>query len=265
MDRVTITIDGELLKFVDAMVVNGKAKSRSHAIDVLLKAAASQNTVRTAIILAAGKKERLWSEKHNAIKPLVEIDGRTVIEHIVKKFTESGVKRVIVVVGYGGEQIVAKLKDGKEFGLTIEYIFDEASSGSAGALSLCKSKVNEPFILSYSDVLYPDLDLIDLLKFHKENPSSLCTLALVNVKTPNVFGVAKLTGSKIVSFTEKPRSDTQSNLVNAGVAICEPDVFHYVSKIPSSFEKELLPVIAEKEKLFGYIYSGKWMDVELAQ
>ena len=139
-----------------------------------------------------------------------------------------------------------------------------SASGSAGALLLCKSKVSEPFILSYSDVSYPDLEVSDLVKFHKETARSpACTLALVNVKTPNAFGVAKLTGSKIVSFTEKPRAaDSASNLVNAGISICEPEIFHYIAKVPSSFEKELLPALAEKEKLYGYIYSGKWMDVD---
>ncbi|MBI4406340.1 NDP-sugar synthase, partial [Candidatus Micrarchaeota archaeon] len=117
------------------------------------------------------------------------------------------------------------------------------------------------FVLSYSDIYYPELDIADLAKFHREANRPACTLALVNVKIPSAFGVAKLTGSKIVSFTEKPRADVQSNLVNAGVGICEPSIFNFISKVPSSFEKDLLPALAEKEKLYGYIYSGKWMDV----
>ncbi len=266
MERITITIDGALLKNLDSMISEKKAKNRSHAIDILLKTAVLQSVINKAVILAAGKRERLWSEKHNTIKPLVEIDGKTVIERILEKLRDSGVKQVFIVVGYGGEQIVAKLKDGRDFGLEVEYVWDEHASGSAGALLLCRAKVTEPFIMSYSDVHYPELDVGDLVKFHRETAgNAVCTLALVNVKTPNVFGVAKLTGSKIVSFTEKPKgADAQSNLVNAGIAICESGVFNYVSKVPSSFEKELLPILAEKEKLYGYIYSGKWTDVELA-
>ncbi|MFH1247243.1 MAG: sugar phosphate nucleotidyltransferase [Candidatus Micrarchaeota archaeon] len=264
MERVTITIDDNLLKFVDGMVSGKKAKSRSHAIDVLLKTAVSNSTVANAVILAAGKKERLWSEKFGVIKPLIEIDGKTVIQLILERLKAGGVKQVFIVVGYQGEQIVGRFKDGKELGLEIHYIWDENAGGSAGALSLCKTKLNGAFIVSYADVYYPELDVADLVKFHRENShDAVCTLALVNVKTPNVFGVAKLTGSKIVSFTEKPRLDTQSNLVNAGISVCEPNIFQHVSKIPSSFEKELLPVLAEKEKLYGYIYSGKWMDVDL--
>ncbi len=266
MERVTITIDNALLKYLDGLVAGKKAKSRSHAIDVLLKSAVQQATIGKAVILAAGKKERLWSEKHNTIKPLIEVDGKPVIQRILEKLADGGVKQVFIVVGYNGEQIVGRFKDGKEFGLDIQYIWDENSSGSAGGLLLCKSKISEPFILSYADVYYPELEVGDLVKFHRENShDAACTLSLVNVKTPNVFGVAKLTGSKIVSFTEKPRTaDSQSNLVNAGIAVCEPAIFHYISKVPSSFEKELLPTLAEKEKLYGYIYSGKWMDVELA-
>ncbi len=261
MERVTITIDDDLLKEVNSMVESGKAKNRSHAIDLLLKSAILQSSVKKAVILAAGKRERLWCEKFDTIKPLVEINGKAVIEKILEKLRNTGVRQVIIVVGYGGDQIIAKLKEGKEYGLEIEYISDENASGSAGALLLCREKITEPFILSYSDVYYPELDLMDLAKFHKENSSSSCTLALVNVKTPGSFGVAKLTGSKIVSFTEKPRSDAHSNLVNAGVAICEPSIFNYIAKVPCSFEKELLPELAQKEKLFAYVYSGKWSDV----
>ena len=266
MERVTITIDDDLLKQIDGMVDGSNVKSRSHAVDLLLRSAVSQASVKKAVILAAGKKERLWSEKHSKIKPLVEVDGKTVIEIILAKLVDAGVKQVVIVVGYHGEQIVGLIKDGKDYGLSVEYLWDENSGGSAGALLLCKSKINESFVLSYSDVYYPELEVSDLVKFHRENSKNgVCTLALVNVKTPNVFGVAKLTGSMIVSFTEKPRAvESQSNLVNAGIAICEPAVFHYISKVPSSFEKELLPILAEKEKLYGYIYSGKWIDVELA-
>ncbi|MBI4406651.1 nucleotidyltransferase family protein, partial [Candidatus Micrarchaeota archaeon] len=158
--------------------------------------------------------------------------------------------------------IVSKVKDGSQFGLHVEYIWDEHASGSAGALLLCKSKISEPFILSYSDVDYPDLDVADLVKFHRDNSSAVCTLALINVKKPSDFGVAKLTGSRVVSFAEKPKA-TDSNLVNAGIAVCEPSIFNYVSKVPSSFEKDMLPLLAEKEKLFAYVYSGKWTDVGL--
>ena len=272
MQRITITIDDSLLNQLDSLVNTKQAKNRSAAVDSLLKSALSQNTVETAVILAAGKKDKLWSEKHNCIKPLAIIESKatgatpmSVIELLLKKLGEAGSKRVIIVVGYGGDQIMALLKDGKQFGLTIEYITDENNSGSAGALLLCRQKINKPFILAYSDVYCPDLNLLDLTKFHKENQTNgaICTLSLVNVKTPNVFGVAKLTGSKIVSFAEKPRAEAQSNLVNAGIAVCEPTIFDYVSKTPSSFEKELLPMLVEKEKLYGYIYSGKWMDVEL--
>ncbi|MFH0713366.1 MAG: sugar phosphate nucleotidyltransferase [Candidatus Micrarchaeota archaeon] len=265
MERITITIDDELLRFVDAMVSSGKAKNRSHAVDLLIRAAAAQSIVKTAVVLAAGKKDKLWSEEHGVIKPLVEIEGKTIIERVLLKLKNSGVTRVIIAIGYSGEQIVDKVKDGASFGLNVEYLQDENNRGSAGVLLLCKSKINEPFLLSYSDIDYPELDIFDLIKFHRERAANaVCTIALVNVKTPNVFGVAKLTGSKIVSFTEKPRLDANSNLVNAGIAVCEPSIFSYISKTPSSFEKELLPLLAEKDKLYGYIYSGKWLDIDLA-
>ena len=194
-----------------------------------------------------------------AIKPLVEVGGKTVLEHILSCLKRNGVEEAVICVGHAGENIVAKFKSGEGLGMKIDYSWEEAPVGSAGAMRLAGNGFNETFVLSYADVLYDGLGIEDMLLFHR-SCNALCTLALTNVKDPRAFGVAKLTGSRITAFTEKPAT-SQSNLVNAGIAICEPQIFDLIRKEHSSFERDLLPAIAEKEKLYGYIYSGPWFDV----
>lgn len=259
MERITITIEDQLLKQIDATVDGEKIKNRSHAIDLLLRQSLVSKSINTAVILASGPKEKLQSHG-STIKPLVVVNGKPVIVHVVEKLVAAGVSRFVIVLGYGAEEVKQTLSH-FEPSLKFEFIFEDKPAGSAASLALARTKVNEQFFLSYSDVYYPDLDLGDLVAYHRENgKSGVCTMALVNVTTPNVFGVAKLTGHRITSFTEKPKSGTDSNLVNAGIAICDPAIFTELPK-SGSFEKAVFPTLAEKNKLFAYVYSGKWQDV----
>jgi NDP-sugar pyrophosphorylase family protein len=161
-----------------------------------------------------------------------------------------------------GEKIVSRLKNGEDLGTRLSYVWEDPASpvGSAGCLRLAQPYLPEPFLLSYSDVLYDRLDLADFYRFHKAN-GGLCTIALANSPNTKAFGVAQLSGARITDFSEKP-VDSPSNLINAGVAICEPSIYPFLpKKTPSSFEHDLLPALARKGKLFGYVYSGPWFDV----
>ncbi len=258
LERVTVTIDEQLLSAVDELVGNNGVKSRSHAMDGLLRSALSQQRLRKALILAGGSETSLVAGK--SIKPLAEVGGITVIERIILKLKRAGIGEVIISVGSLGEKLVAHLQDGSAYGVTIDYAWEDQPLGGAGALKNCQARLPEPFLLSYADVIYEELDLADLYRFHKSN-NGVCTLALANSEEPSSFGVAKLSGSQIVEFEEKP-SSAEGHLVNAGVAVCEPSIFAFIpKKLPASFEHDLLPSIAGKGKLYGYVYSGEWFDV----
>ena len=236
------------------------AKSRSHAVDMLLRSALSQQRLRKALILAGGGASSVLAGRE--LKPLLDVGGITVIERIVLHLKRAGISDIVVSVGSMGERIVSKLQDGSQYGVSITYAWEPVDSpmGGAGALKSCQQKLSEPFLLTYADVLYEGLDIGDLYRFHKSN-NGVCTLALANSEEPSSFGVARLSGSKIVDFVEKPPS-AQGHLINAGVAVCEPSVFAFIPKrLPASFEHDFLPSVAKAGKLYGYVYSGAWFDV----
>lgn len=262
LERVTVTVDSHLLSSVDALVEKRKAKSRSHAFDILLRRALAGEELRKAVLLAGGPAEVLLEHHSKQPKPLLDIAGIPVVERTIMHLKKHGLEEIVACLGHSGEKIVSRLQNGEQLGVKISYAWENAQAplGSAGALRLAQKQVDEPFLFSYSDVLYDALDLGDLYQFHKR-AGGACTLALADAGEAASFGVAVLSGSKIVDFTEKP-SRAQSHLVNAGVAVCEPEVFSFIPKNSRmSFEKELLPLLARKGKLFGYAYSGKWFDV----
>jgi NDP-sugar pyrophosphorylase family protein len=261
MERVTITIDENLLHQIDDMVDDHYVKNRSHAIDLLLKKALATQAVGQAVVLAGGSAEKLALPSGKSIKPLLEVGGRSVIERILLHLKKYGVAKAVICLGVLGEGIAEKLKSSADVagGPAVEYLWENGQGGSATGLLQAKPFIKDTFILCYSDVLYDELDLADMLRFHKAN-KAVCTLALANVREPKIYGVAKMRGSQITDFSEKP-SATSSNLVNAGAAICEPEIFDFYESGVKSFERDLLPLVAKKEKLFGYVYSGPWFEL----
>lgn len=238
LERVTVTLDRALLARADACVDGIRFKSRSHAVAGLLRKALSGEGVSKALVLAGGRP------------------NPTVLEATLTRLKAFGVGEAVIALSKGGEAVVARFKDGAGSGLKLVYSWDE---GRGSALALLKARQllgEQPFLLSYADVLYPALDLADLERFHALNGGA-CTLALAGVGDPRNYGVAKLEGSRVVEFAEKPRK-AASYLVNAGVAVCDPRVFSFLNERMASIEMDLLPLLARKGELYGYPYSGEW-------
>jgi len=251
IERITVTMEKTLLARVDALVDGRHVKNRSQAVGDLLSKALENGVLRKALVLAGG---------NDSGKTLTDVAGKTVLQRVLEHLRASGIRDVVIALGKNGEKTVALFKNGEALGLSVSYSWGDGSEGTAGAIAKARQFFGEPFLLSYSDVLYDELDLRDLFDFHKKN-GGLCTLALADVRNPTGVGVARLSGSRIINFEEKPH-DSRSNLVNAGVAICEPAVLSLIRDGMRSFEKDVLPLIAAKEKLFGYAYSGEWFHVE---
>ena len=234
LERISLTIDRRLLEKVDSLVDGEANKNRSQTISALLRKALRGKGVEKALVLA-GKKNFL-------------------LEKILPWLKKNGIEEVVIAGGQN-DSVLNRIKDGKAFGLSIEYSWDE-NKGTAFALKKAQALLKEPFLLCYSDVFCEDLNLKDLLSFHDSHKNS-CTLVLTSSKHPSRFGVAKLLGVKITDFEEKPAS-AEGFLINAGVAVCNPTVFSFLEG-QSSFEKNILPVLAKQGQLFGYVYYGKWV------
>jgi choline kinase len=109
--------------------------------------------VSTAVILAAGMGTRLRTVIGNKPKGLLPWDGQSLIEHSLRRLRQTGVKKVVMVVGFEAEQYARALNHSP---LGLEFIVnsDFASTGSMHSLSLCAGKVTEDFFLLESDLLY---------------------------------------------------------------------------------------------------------------
>ena len=86
-------------------------------------------------------------------------------------------------------------------------------------------------------------------------------MALSTVADPSRFGVAKIRGSLILDFVEKPKKGTEpSKLVHSGCNIIHPGVVRTISPGQVSIEKDIFPKVIAESKLFGYPFEGQWFD-----
>jgi len=258
-ERITLTIEKEILERVDKSVNGMDVKNRSHAVELLLTRAFGENKPAKAIILAGGKGTRIKSMTNNLPKPMLRIQDKPILEHNIDLLRKYGIKDIIISIGYKGGQIKEYFGDGSQYGVNLSYIEEDEPMGTAGPLNLLKGKINETFILMNGDEL-KEIDLEDMFLFHKKNKST-ATIALTTVEDPSDYGVAVMNGNKVRTFVEKPTKEhAPSKLISAGLYILEPEVLKMIPDGYSMVENDVFPKLASNDKLLGYVFSGQWFD-----
>lgn len=260
-ERVTLTLDTDLLAKIDKRVDGFKIKNRSHAVEMMCMKALGESAPKLGLILAGGKGTRLKPITDEIPKPLLPIQGKPVIEYTLELFKKFGITRVLLSIGYMGSKIKEHFGDGKKLGMEIIYIEEDKPQGTAGPLRIAKKYLTETFVMCNADEL-KDIDLDDMYLSHKEN-GAIGTIALTTVQDPSMYGVARLQGTRILEFIEKPKKENApSNLINSGLYILEPEVLNYVpsGNEPASMEFDVFPKLAKEGKLFGYHFPGQWFD-----
>ena len=258
--KVSMTIDSEMLRKIGSMVDGVKVRNLSQAVESLLFKALIERMSPKAFVLAGGKGTRLRPITYEIPKPLVPLQNKPILEHVIDLLRTYDVRDIIISIGYLGEKIKEYFHDEKRLGVKITFVEEQEELGTGGPLRLAKNILKETFIMVNGDNLL-NIDLYKMYQFHTETRAT-ATIALTTVDDPSNYGVAVLEGNKIVKFVEKPRrEDAPSKLINTGLYILEPKVIDLVPPSgPSFIEKDVFPRIAEKGELYGYLFSGQWFD-----
>jgi|OM-RGC.v1.007856230 NDP-sugar pyrophosphorylase family protein len=259
-ERITITLDTELLNQVDKRVDGTDIKNRSQEIEQILHEALGTKIPEKAVLLAGGKGTRLRPLTDTIPKALIDIHGKTITEHLFDLLKKYGIRDVTLSVGYIKDKIKDYFQDGSKFGVNISYIEETKALGTAGPLRLAKSSLKDSFICSNGDEL-KKINIPRMFRLHKRK-NALVTIALTTVDDPTQYGVARLSGSRILEFVEKPKKENApSNLINSGFYIIEPEV---LDMIPDNkfcmLEKDVFPKLAEQGRLRGFPFAGQWYD-----
>ena len=215
-----------------------------------------------AIVLCAGKGERLRPLTETTPKPMIPIDNKPVLEYIIHLLKKYGIREIAINTSYLPEKIKEYFGDGEKFGVDIIYSFEPEMLGTSGALNNFRDflNTNEPFLVFYGDNI-TDIDLNKMLEFHKQK-KSVATLALR--KKPVTKKPASLVfmdeNLRITKLVEKPSDELFAELCkdyyfsNSGIYILEPEILKFIPKGFSDFAYDIFPkLLKENLNLYGFM------------
>lgn len=202
-----------------------------------------------AVILAAGRGQRMMPLTQNTPKPLLKVGNKAILDRVLA-LIPGEVTEIFIVINYLGEQIIEHLKAGypdKKF----HFIWQKEANGTAKALELVKSHLNkERFLVIFSDDLHSkkavkeclkhDLALLVKESTHPEIFGVVSIKSLGNVSRKNIIGEVK-------DIIEKPKK-LETNLVNVGVYVLDSRIFDYSAEKHNNKEYYLTSQINQLAK-----------------
>ena len=221
--------------------------------------------VKNAFVLAGGRGERLKPLTDSVPKVMVEVNGKPLLEYNIDLLKKYNIGEIVLGTGYLHEKIEEYFGNGEDFGVRIQYSKEDELLGTGGALKFAAGNFpeffGERFLLINGDEM-KDVDFREQNRVH-ENNKAMATLALKKVDDVSHFGVAEITGNRIVNFVEKPKpEEAPSNLVNAGAYILEPEIIKLIPEGKVSLEARVFPEVAKMGKLYGYEFKGQWFTTD---
>ena len=214
--------------------------------------------------MAGGEGTRLRPMTANQPKPMLPVVNRPIMEHVLRLLRRHGLTETVVTVQFLASMVRNYFGDGEEFGMSLQYATEETPLGTAGSVKNAEDALrDEPFLVISGDAL-TDIDLSDLIAFHKDN-NALVTVALARVPDPLEFGIVILDDDgKIQRFLEKPTwGQVFSDTVNTGIYVMEPEVLEHVpAGQVVDWSADVFPKLLENgARLYGWIADSYWEDV----
>jgi len=232
------------------------------------------------IIPAAGSGTRMLPATRAHPKELMQFIEKPVIEHVLDSLRDSGVKKVLVIVGHKKGSLFDYVGDGNLFGVKVSYSHQEKTLGLGHAVLCAKEYVEDlkedDFVVFLGDtIIKPSANLDEMKKIHGEN-SSFATILVEEVTNPEFYGVVKIDESgRILELFEKPKTKEEKErfkvngkwLAIAGVYMFNKKLFSYLEKTSPGRSNEIqltdaiIKGLESGEKVYAKVLDGHRIDV----
>lgn len=208
-----------------------------------------------AVIMAGGKGTRIASVNAAVPKPMIEIDGKPILQYQIECLARQGITDIVLVIGYMGDVIEKYFGEGDAFGVHISYIWEDNPLGTAGALYYLKDNIYEDFLLMNGDSIF-DVDIRRFRDAHLEN-QGLVTIFTHPNDYPYDSGVIIADKNGVVTkwLTKEEDRIWYKNRVNAGLHMISPKLLERFENLEKKdLDRDVLkPLISEKNL---YIYDS---------
>ena len=205
------------------------------------------------VILAGGFGTRLAEYTQTIPKPMVEIGGEPILNHIMRIFKSYNFNEFIIAAGYKKEVITDYYKDSKEF-KDLKIVNTGKDTMTGGRILRLKSLINENenFFMTYGDGLC-NVDLDELKRFHT-NHNKLATVTAVH--PPVRFGELEIEDKRVIKFEEK--SQSKAGWINGGFFVLNYKIFNYIEGDNTFFERGPLEKLIKEENFMAFKHEGFW-------
>ena len=204
-----------------------------------------------AMILAAGRGERMRPLTDHTPKPLLPVAGKPLIVHTIDQLVSAGFSEIVINHARFGQQIEDKLGNGKALGASIAYSpeGDEPLETAGGIINALPLLGNEPFLVVNGDIA-TDFPFVNLGNINVD----LAHIVLIDNPPHNPQGDFALDNLDSVSEIGKNR------LTFSGIGLYHPDLFKAIPPGKSKLAPLLRKAMATKQ-VTGQYYTGFWMDI----
>lgn len=209
-----------------------------------------------AIIQAGGKGTRMLELTKDLIpKPLLELNGKPMMQWQMESLIEYGIKEFIFIIGHLGEKIKEYFGDGSKWNVSISYIEETEPLGSAGALYFAKEILDgKDVILIFGDVMF-DLDWSRFIDYHEEKNATVTLLAHPNAHPfdSDLLIVSKDGMVEGIDSKTNVRDYNYKNVVNAGLSIFKNKLLDFLAEAKKTdFESQLVKPLIPSGEVYAY-------------
>jgi len=220
-----------------------------------------------AVILAAGRGTRMRELTAELPKPMIEVRGKPVLQHIVEGLHDAGIAELLFIVGYRADAVRGFFGDGSRYNVAIQYATQTVQDGTGRVVNLSREFLgNSAFVLAYGDIL------VDPANYKRVVDLPGNTEAIISVtrgEDVTKGGAVFLNDEMhLVDLREKPKpGEPTSPWYNAGLYAFRPSIFAFTAKLKRSprGEYELTDAIRELAQAGKNVkaleLTGEWADV----
>jgi len=234
-----------------------------------------------AVILAAGKGTRMGELTNALPKPMLRVEGKPVLEHIIGGIVSAGVREMFIVTGFRAEVIESHCGNGERWNARIVSGRQQVQDGTGKAPEVARAFVGaSPFLLTYGDILVrPETYRRMIERFHEADFSGVITVTRGEDVTKGAINLFDETFC-LKRLIEKPSREQLGQLrregwlksgdpvwYNAGIYLFRPSVFEFTARLAKSPRGEyeltdaISAMLAAGHRIAGLEIQGRWVDV----
>jgi dTDP-glucose pyrophosphorylase len=247
LDLIPVIDEGQkVVSYITWANIDAVEKSKKKNLDV------------PVVIMAGGKGNRMEPFTKVLPKPLIPVNDKTIIEHIIERFTDIGCLEVYLTVNYKSKIIKAYFGD-LQTKYNVTFVDEKTPLGTAGSLQYLKDKFDKPFFVTNCDVIIK-ADYAALYEFHQKGEYEI-TLVASDKDYIIPYGTCELNSDGNLShINEKPKYNL---LVNTGLYVINPEVLKLIKTNKFYHITNLIEDVKNNGKKVGVfpVDADSWFDV----